>query len=142
MEQSPLITSSVIIDKYGSIKINISIVAIPVTTDDKVLHVVLRVGNKHPAYKEDNTPTFSKADANIKPKIIFLGIFLYSFIYDKFFFVGIVIVFLNCSTPPFENPYIIIFGTERYILNASTAFENNLMNVGVNKAPINSSNSC
>lgn len=73
-EMFPLITSSVMIDRNGSININISIVAVLFITEDKVLQVVLREGYKYPAYKDAKTPT-NEIDEVIRfSKIIFLGV--------------------------------------------------------------------
>ena len=93
--RSPLITSSVIIDKYGSININMNIVEILLITDAKVLQVVLKLGLKHPAYNDDKILTLDIENAIMFSKIIFLGVFLKFLNSDKFSLLGIEILFLK-----------------------------------------------
>ncbi len=71
----------------------------PFITDDNVLQVVLNSGFRHPAYKDANIPTVDIENAIVFNNTNFLGIFLYSFIYLKFCFLGLVTLSLNCLIP-------------------------------------------
>ena len=116
--------------------ITISIVDRPVITADNVLHVVLNAGFKHPAYSDAKTPTVDIENAKVLSKIIFFGIILKLFKCDKFSFLGIVTLLLNCNIPDFEKPCNNNLGIERLILNDSTAFPKTFIKVGINTAPI------
>lgn len=72
---SPLITSSVIIDKYGSINITINIVETLLITADKVLHVVLKFGLKQPAYNADKILTLDIENQSYLVKLLFSGLY-------------------------------------------------------------------
>jgi hypothetical protein len=59
----PSITSSVITDICGSTNTNIMMVAVPLTTADKVLEVTRSAGFKYPAYSGAKTPVVQSAIA-------------------------------------------------------------------------------
>ena len=70
----PSMTSSVIMDKWGSIKTNRMMVAMPVITELSVIAVVLNSGPITPAYKADRTPTDKSDTANMFSIVILYGI--------------------------------------------------------------------
>jgi len=72
-------TSSVFIDRNGSIKTNSNIEATPLITPDKDKQVARRVGSIIPAYIGAKEPTTNKATANALKNNILFGSFLIQF---------------------------------------------------------------
>ncbi len=75
----PRMTSSVNIDKYGSIIKNINIVANPFITEDRLLAVLLKLEFNVPAYTDAITPQVIIETANMFNKKNFNGKSVFKF---------------------------------------------------------------
>ncbi|MNI75174.1 hypothetical protein D3C73_1313040 [compost metagenome] len=95
-------TSSVIIDSWGSVTKVINIVATPFINADKDMHVFPRSGCRLPAYIGASAPTVDAATIIILSTIILFGNFLKS-IDVMLSFTGIAIEFLTYFIPDLEK---------------------------------------
>jgi hypothetical protein len=90
-----MITSSVITDKLGSINKYNNIVATEFTTAVRDKQVFPKEGFRTPAYRLDSTAVEDKAVAIMLKVITFLGIPFNCLRWDKLYFEGIFMHFLN-----------------------------------------------